>query len=68
MLDVQYLPLLNTDSYLLILNIEESVNLLSLVNNYSDIMKDFNNVFTPKLRYKKIWALKKTPKHFFIIF
>ena len=52
--DVARHRLLNTDSFtsvpLCISNIEENINLLSPDDNYSDIIKDFDNVFKPELR------------------
>ena len=61
--DVARHRLLDTDSFtsvpLCISNIEANINLLSPDDNYSDIIKDFDNVFKPELRLSPGTAAKR---------
>ena len=49
---------------LCISNIEENINLLSPDDNYSDIIKDFDNVFKPELRLAPGAAAKHGIQHY----
>ena len=66
--DVARHRLLDTDSFtsvpLCISNIEENSNLLSPDDNYSDIIKDFDNVFKPELRLSPGTAAKHGVQHY----
>ena len=66
--DVARHRLLDTDSFtsvpLCISNIEENINLLSPDDNYSDIIKDFDNVFKPELRLSPGTAAKHGVQHY----
>ena len=66
--DVARHRLLNTDSFtsvpLCISNIEENINLLSPDDNYSDILKDFDDVFKPDLRLSPGTAAKHGVQHY----
>ena len=68
MVDVARHRLLDTDSFtsvpLCISNIEENINLLSPDDNYSDIIKDFDNVFKPELRLSPGTAAKHGVQHY----
>ena len=66
--DVARHRLLNTDTYtsvpLCISNVEENINLLSTDDTYSDIIKDFDDVFKPELRLSPGAAAKHGVQHF----
>ena len=65
--DVARHRLLHTDSFtsvpLCISNIEENINPLSPDDNYSDIIKDFDNVLKPELRLSPGTAAKHGVQH-----
>ena len=50
--------------YIYISNVEENVNLLSTDDTYSDIIKDFDDVFKPELRLSPGDAAKHGVQHF----
>ena len=66
--DVARHRLLNTDTYtsvpLCISNVEENINVPSTDDTYSDIIKDFNDVFKPELRLSPGAAAKHGVQHF----